>query len=716
MTVSEKPDFVVRTSRTGDGSISDPAATSRPTPVRADIQALRALAVLLVVIYHFFPGRVPGGFVGVDVFFVISGFLITSHLVTKPPRSGRQLAEFWGRRIRRLLPASFLVLAVTLVATVLWSPQTVWTNVAKQVAAAAAYIENWFLAGQAVDYLAADDAPSPVQHFWSLSVEEQFYLVWPIVVLFAIWFIRRRTRNADRVAVGSAIAVIVAVSLVASIWITATDPASAYFVSWTRAWELGLGGLAACVFPWVQRRLDGHRPARLVIAYGGLAMIAIAALSFTGAMPFPSYTAALPVAGTALVILAAIERGPLSPLRAMSWKPVQLVGDVSYSMYLWHWPALVLLPYALGHDPHRTAKVLAIVGAFALAWLTKVFIEDRFRGRKPLGQPLRRSFIFAVSGMVVIGLASAAVVATVNAQSAAAQAKLDHALNDPDSCFGSRALVNSDSCSPHGEKLLTSPVFAKEDKPAPYKDGCWIVGDFSDLKTCHYGSNDPHAKQIALIGNSHAGHWLPALEEIAKTEDWSITTYLISECYTVDVLVDYGTPERSQNCLDWNKNVIAEVPKKGYDLVVFSNRTWEKMPGKTREQTWAAAGEAYKRILTDWTNAGTPVLVLHDTPYATELKNVPDCVGAHLDDLSDCDGTRAREQVDPLADVAATMSRPNLKMLDLTDRICAGNTCYSVLGGVIVYFDRGHLSGTFVRSLTADIKRAADQLVRTPDH
>ncbi|UUT35746.1 acyltransferase family protein [Microbacterium elymi] len=223
--------------------------------------------------------------------------------------------------------------------------------------------------------------------------------------------------------------------------------------------------------------------------------IAIAAFTYTGALPFPSYTAALPVVGTALVLVAAIQRGPLSPLRAMSWQPVQVVGDVSYSMYLWHWPALVLLPYVLGHDLHRSTKVLAIIAAFVLAWLTKIFVEDRFRGRKPLGVPLRRSFIFALTGMIVIALASGAVVGTVSAQAAAAQSKLDHALNDADSCFGSRALVNATSCSPHGDKLLTTPVFAAQDKPKPYTDDCWILGDFSDQKTCHYGQATPKRRR-----------------------------------------------------------------------------------------------------------------------------------------------------------------------------------------------------------------------------
>ncbi|GAA3768309.1 acyltransferase family protein [Microbacterium kribbense] len=679
--------------------------------IRADIQALRAIAVLLVVAYHFFPGTVPGGFIGVDVFFVISGFLITGHLLSKPPQSPRMLADFWGRRIRRLLPASFLVLLATLVAMLLWAPQTIWSGISKEIAASALYVQNWFLAGQAVDYLAVDNAPSPVQHFWSLSVEEQFYLVWPVVVLIAIWLVRRHRRRTERQAVGVAIFVIVVASLIASVVITITDPAAAYFVSWTRAWELGLGGLGACLFPWVQQRVGESHAARVVVAYVGLVMIAVAAFSFTGAMPFPSYTAALPVVGTALVLVAGIGRGALSPLRVMAWRPVQIVGDSSYSMYLWHWAALVMLPYALGHALHRNGKLITIIVVFFLAWLTKVLVEDRLRGRRPLGVPLRRSFLFAAVGMLAFVLAAGGVVGFVNMRAAAAQSQLDTELNDPASCFGSRALVNANACTPHGKSLLTDPVFAAADQPAPYKDGCWVLGDFSDQKTCHYGSDLPDAKKVALVGNSHAGQWLPPLQQIAKKENWSITTYLISECYTVDRPIQFPSAQKMKNCSDWNDKVITDVQHSGYDLVVFSNRTAQPMPGMTEAQTFAAAQESYTRVLDEWLRTGTPVLVLRDTPYATELRNVPDCVATHLKDLSACDGTDARKQVDPLAAAAEAISAPNLSVLDETSRICAKGTCYSVLGGVIVYFDRGHMSATFATSLAPDIKSAADALL-----
>ncbi len=701
------------------------APAARAEHVRADIQALRAIAVGLVVAYHFFPGLVPGGFVGVDVFFVISGFLITSHLLNRPPRRARDLAEFWGRRIRRLLPASFVVLAVTLAATLLVAPQTVWENTAKQVAASALYVENWFLAGEAVDYLAADNAASPVQHFWSLSVEEQFYLVWPILVLAAAWVAIRRGVGV-RSAVATAIAIVIAGSFAVSVTLSVTDPAAAYFVSWTRAWELALGGLAACLFPGVQRALGDRSAVRTAAAWTGLAAIVFAAFAFSGALPFPGWIAAIPVVGTAIVLVAAVSPGRFSPLGAMSWRPAQFLGDTSYSVYLWHWPLVVLVPYALSRPLTWGEKGIAIAATLVLAWATKVWVEDRFRGRRPLGAPLRRSFAFMIVGMVVIAGAAGAVAYGVGAGQRAVEAEVEQKLTElferqhtspsddsaaPASCFAADALVHAE-CDPHGDELVTDPVFAAADKPAPYDDGCWILGSLADQKTCHYGSDLPGAKRVALVGNSHAGHWLPALQVLAAEHGWSITTYLISICYTVDVPIDFDSEGKSRNCSAWNDRVIDEVANEKYDLVVMSNYTANPLAGMDMAATMPAAERAYGRVIDGWADAGVPVLVLRDTPYAKDLENVPDCVAAHLDDLSACDGTRSRLQPDPLAAAAERRTGdPRIGLVDLTDRMCRGDVCYSVAGGVIVYFDRGHLTATFSQSLSPLIAPEAQRLL-----
>ncbi len=698
------------------------ASRQKSGEVRADIQALRAIAVAFVVAYHFFPVEFAGGFVGVDVFFVISGFLITSHLLSKPPRSGRDLAEFWGGRVRRLLPASFVVLLVSLAGTLAFAPITVWRDAAEQTIASVFYVENWFLAAETVDYLAEYNEPSAAQHFWSLAIEEQFYLVWPIVVLIAVAWAIRRGRE-QRAAVTVAISAIVLASFIASILITGRSEAEAYFVSWTRAWELGIGGLAACIFPWAQRFLGERTGLRTILAYLGLVGIFVTGFSYSRDLPFPGWIALLPVVSTAVVILATVTPGRLSPLPVLAWRPIQLTGDLSYSIYLWHWPAAVLLPYALGHSLPLWGRVVAIIGVFGLSWLTKLWVEDRFRSRMVFGEPLRRTYLFGLSGMLVIAALSLAVIGAVTATEQAEKDRAEQevaaevAAPTPD-CVASRALVNSDECDPHGEELLTTPVAASADQPAPYEDGCWILDDLDEQKTCTYGSDDPNARKVALVGNSNAGHWLPALQDIAAEENWNITTYLIVDCYTVEVPLQLANPAQSANCLTWNERVVDEVAHEQYDLVVFSNRTASPFEGMTMAETREAAPAAYGEVLQTWSEADVPVLVLRDVPRAGEIRSIPDCVEENLDNVAACDGTRERIPDDPLAVAARgriAAGDTSVAVLDLTDRFCAGETCYSVIGGVIAYFDRGHMTTTFARSLVPDLQPAADALLASSE-
>ncbi len=310
--------------------------------LRTDIQGLRAVAVSLVVIYHLVPSSLTGGFSGVDVFFVISGFLITLHLMQKPPSGGRDLAKFWGRRIRRLLPASLLVLTTTLVMSRLVAPDTQWGNTASQARAATLYVVNWLLARDSVDYLAAENAPSPVQHFWSLSVEEQFYFVWPILILGMVLLARRYRWNRDLAVLGG-LGVLVVVSLSYSIWETAHNPAAAYFVTPTRMWELGIGGLLAVVVAVRQRRHLPHllpESARVVLAWLGFAAIAWTAWAYTGGTPFPGWQALLPVVGTAVVI------GARSPMTRFSPGPLLAVRPIAVARRR----VLLGLPVALAAD------------------------------------------------------------------------------------------------------------------------------------------------------------------------------------------------------------------------------------------------------------------------------------------------------------------------------------------------------------------------------
>ncbi|HEU0257774.1 MAG TPA: acyltransferase, partial [Microbacteriaceae bacterium] len=394
---------------------------------RPEVQALRALAVALVVVFHLWPGALPGGFVGVDVFFVISGFLITGQLLREAGRLGRiRLGGFWARRVRRLLPAALASLAATGIATWLVAPQTVWRQYFSDIAASAAYVQNWHLVAQAVDYFAPSGA-SPVQNFWSLAVEEQFYLVWPLLLVVALVATRRRPGARRRAFVAVLGAASVA-SLIYCVVVSRDAAQIAYLSTLARGWEFGLGGLLALVLPRLSRL--GERAAsrngwaaalsgaRAALSWCGVAVIVVSAFLLNSGTAFPGAVALWPTLATCVVIAAGVPRGRWAPGRAMTLPAVQWLGGASYSLYLWHWPVIVLAPFAWERIAGRSApawsSLLVLALSLALAWASKRWIEDRTRtaafwsGPKPT-----RSFAVMAAGMMVVGGLALACAGTV---------------------------------------------------------------------------------------------------------------------------------------------------------------------------------------------------------------------------------------------------------------------------------------------------------------
>ena len=403
-----------------------------PAGFRADIQGLRALAVTLVLLYHLWPDALPGGYIGVDVFFVISGFLISQHLFREVRETGRvSVPAFWARRIRRLLPASLLVLAVTLVGTVIWMPANEKTSAFTDVGASALYVVNWLFARESIDYLAQDDAPSVVQHYWSLAVEEQLYVIWPILIvgiaLLVGAIIRRRGGapgwSAVRIALALALGLVFAGSLVFSATMTSTSPGEAYFNTFVRAWEFAGGALLALLvsrLPSMQESSAGLRAVvATVTAWIGIAMILVASFTYTDASSFPGPMALLPVVGTLMVIAAGAQQGRLSVSGISGWRPVASVGTWSYSIYLWHWPIIVLAPFALHHQLGDVDKWVVVGMAVLLGALSSRFVEDPARshrwGRRPW-----REFAFAVLVPVAIAIVAAMLVLAITSSNAEA--------------------------------------------------------------------------------------------------------------------------------------------------------------------------------------------------------------------------------------------------------------------------------------------------------
>ena len=696
-----------------------PRAPRTRTAFRTDIQALRALAILLVVLNHVWPTRLTGGYVGVDVFFVISGFLITGHLTGELARTGRvRLARFYARRIRRLLPAAFLALAVTAVLVFVFLPYPRWERNGWEILASATYVENWFLSAMSVNYSALNDAASAAQHFWSLSVEEQFYLVWPWLLLLATWAASRATRGrakgrADRRARARgwlfAVAVVGILSLGASVWFTAVAPNQAYFVTFTRAWEFAAGGAVALL----ASRWRWSAVARAVVGTAGFAGIVYAAITFNSATSFPGFAALLPALGTAAVIAA----GTGADRQWHDWvtasRPVQWLGDVSYSLYLWHWPLLVVMPFILGAELSFVTRCLVFVGALVLAALSRRFVEVPAQRWSGWRDTARRPVVFMVLGMVLVGgLAASMIIA--NAVRAEADRPPVSVTGAP--CKGPAALAPGAHCEGAFTKLDYSVMTNKNEYFFTPPECRWAdVLQYGDARTtmhCDFSGGAKGARTVWLIGDSHAQQWQGAIYDLARARHWRLTTSYLGGCPMADVAFQgfrspWG-PAEAGRCRTWSHDAADEIEKERPDLVITAMASRHQLvddgSGRSHDEQFISGLQAYWKR---WTARGTHVLAMADPPLNVEVRPA-DCLLLNEEDPVSC--ARPRSAAQPPDPVVAA-SRGDVRgvtALDLTDRFCDANLCYAAVGGIPVYFDADHLNLEYVRLLDPLVRGAVD--------
>ncbi|WP_295780601.1 acyltransferase family protein [uncultured Microbacterium sp.] len=677
---------------------------SRSVRILPEIQGLRAVAVALVVLFHLWPNRLPGGFVGVDVFFVISGFLITAHLLREVERTGRvRVIQFWGRRIRRLLPASLFVLAMIGVATFFVGPLSAWPTIFRHIAASSVYVENWALAADSVDYWAQAVAAPPTQHYWSLSVEEQFYFVWPIVfaaVALAVRAARGRFLGLARVVLG----VIVLASFAYSVWYSATNPSVAYFSTFTRAWEFGLGGMLALV-GLTELRL-GALP-RAIIGWVGIALIALAALIIRSSDPFPGAIALLPVVGTVAVILAGTTGARGSFDAAASWRPVQFIGDVSYSVYLWHWPLIVMLPWVLG--PLSTALKLAIiVASVILAYATKRFIEDPARNATWL--TARR----AVPTFLAAAAASALLVGASAVAPAVGQQMVASRLADANAfavttCAGATAVVDP-SCSADAAPVPAADIVFGDADPEIEK--CFSQDSNGELIRCSFGDAAAPAGRVALVGDSHAGALAPAMMRLAAERGWALDVYLKPGCpwsQTTRFRPDNNVAA-IENCSSWRDAASAALtdPNRHYDFVVTTsyaivgNMVEADAQGTPYDASVAGLRASWGDFIA---RTGAPVLVVRDNPNWD--RSPVDCLMATRNP-GECTESEAQAFSNPDPQIAAAAQTPGVGLIDLTEIYCPQGICAADLGGITAYRDAHHLSRSFALSLAPVLGQRID--------
>ena len=683
-----------------------PKPSIKQKAFRGDLQGLRAIAVIFVLLFHAEITGFQGGFIGVDIFFVLSGFLITKNLLDEEIRTGTiSISSFYAKRLRRLLPASVLVLITTLILGYFYLPPVLIPDLTRDVSAATLYISNFSFAARATDYFAANATPSPVLHFWSLSLEEQFYIFWPITVLLL-----SRTRFLARAAVRIFSLVTIFASLLFAVWLLPRSEPWAFFSLPTRAWQLALGALVATLVVRLEKL-------NFIIAWTlsliGLGAVVSSGLFIRSAANFPGWISLLPTVGAALVIAGGVQ-----PRRTFSWNllnlpPLQYIGKISYSLYLWHWPLFVIPMISLGHALSLSNKVILIAITFALSILTEKFVEAKFRfgflkTRKPM-----LTFFTSVLAMLVLISTSVGVKAEILHSKSHSGSSKPITLALPTSATRPKTM---DSKVP--EDLIPSLFQAKNDHPVIYSDHCNVqVNQLPTGASCIYGETTS-ATTVALFGDSHAMAWFPAINEISIKNHWKLYSQTMSACGPPDLRQwNNSAAIVMDNCPIWREAAIKRIIKaKPLFVLMTGTRAFAAVhdDGSVAQASENAGmwEPAMKRTLDKFKKAGIKVIMVSDVPYANGDPVV--CLSAHPDNSLAC--------ANPVS-VAIDSSWLNLERKVATSEkvpliepqmwVCPSDPCPVFIGNILIYLDGGHMTATFAEKLSAKLDLAIASALST---
>jgi peptidoglycan/LPS O-acetylase OafA/YrhL len=626
------------------------------TPFRPDIEGLRAVAVSLVVLYHAGVPFLTGGFVGVDIFFVISGYLITTLLVNELDSSGGiNFPRFYARRARRLLPALTLVVAIVCLTQVVIASPIAQMEVMKAALATILYSSNIYFTHIQLHYFSEALTSGPLLHTWSLAVEEQIYLVWPIVLLLLTRTIRSlRTRTM-------VIAAITGLSFVGCVWFTERNPVLTFFLSPFRAWEFSIGGVLAFVPPtW----LIAHGKLCKWLGTGGVIALLLCGMFVTDSASFPGYVAAIPVLATLAALQAGFVARSSLVVRMLSCRPMQFLGGISYSLYLWHWPILIAVPTIFLNDS-AAVRAACVALSVLLAAITHVTIENPVRFNSFLGS---RSLL----SLGIVGLCTMM-------------------------CIGGlmiwRVALN------HSTQFRKFTQ-VRNDVPAIYGMGCTADLEDSSPKLCSFGETSNPELSLVLFGDSHAAQWFPALKNITELRHWKLVTIIKSACPPINIKA-LSNAQAIEACEQWRRLAIVSIQQMRPDIVIMS--TSSRYPAQ--DNSGPIDGAEWQKGSRDTfiaiASRGTAVRVIRDTPHADY--DVPLCL-AQLE-------WNGRATCPPLnreaalsadiyqAEVRAAASVANVRVIDMSDAICGADRCETSQGGLVKFRDGDHLTSRYAASL-----------------
>lgn len=688
---------------TADALPAAPVKASAKAGYRPEIQGIRAIAALLVATFHIWLGRVSGG---VDVFFIMSGFLVTTTLLGHYARFGRIRPIYYLARLgRRLLPAALTVLLVVAIVTWFLLPKVSWARNAREIIASMFYYENWSLANSAVDYLAQFEDKTPVQHFWAMSVQGQFYLIW-LVIFLVVAFIVKSLATRRR-AVLIAFIVVFVLSFSWSLYEVAVNQPFAYFDTLARTWEFALGGIAALVLPMFSL----PKIWRAVLSWIGVVGIISCGLVLQVSDKFPGYAALWPTLSALCILLAGgAVHSRLSAARLLGTKPFVWLGNISYGVYLWHWPMLVVfLSLTNANAPGLRGGIAIIGGAIVLAWLTTKFIENpiarTYTTRK--ARPWLRPTLAGIAIVAILGGTTAASgVVTDNVDKDVAQ--LTTLLENPpldDPCFAANALISGKQECPlsiNRGSVIPNPVT----RTALQNEPCEGVTDpeFDNIRPCHFGTPEATAtKTILLVGDSHAQSIRAAVNGMAIANGWHGIAISQSGCIASTATRHYVSDSSAVKCRAWNDDLLKWVAEHPEIAAVFTMGSAGRVVETDNNERWEPVARA--GYLDEWKQFRATidhVIVIRDTPRAavSQAECVDRSLSIGLNSATSCAISKKEAVKYDAAAVAATDDGDDLtQIVDFTDNICDDSKCYPVVGGVWAYSDSVHLTQLFSKSL-----------------
>ena len=603
------------------------------------IQGLRALAAILVTVFH--ARLLPGGFIGVDIFYVISGYLITGLILREIEKTGTlDLRSFYQRRIKRLLPTSVFVLFVTAIFAWILFPPITRDALGRDLFAAATYISNYLFAWWQNDYQNLNATPSPFIHYWSLAVEEQFYLIWPIFILFL-------ARYGNKVILGG-IAITTLGSLLFSIYLTQVAPIWAFYSLPTRAWELGFGALLLFI-PETKKKMR-------ILPWLGFFGITFASLNFNENTAFPGKNALIPVIAT-VVLIASIKYWPplfndLSNSRVSQW-----LGGISYPLYLWHWPALVLPSSALGRPLRFYERFLCILLTIILAHFTSKYVEEPLRHKNLSPRTIYKGAIVTTASSLAIGTLIA---------------------------FSTSSIITT-----KGDISYQFDLVKVMEKPAVYGDDCHV--NYGETKSgfCTYGDKNS-SETIVLYGDSHAAQWFPTLEKLAKQRGFKLISLTKSACPAVDANRPDQGAFKQVHCTKWRQNSIERIAKiKPMAVITSSFQYFTPANERVSRATWWRDGQ--RKLLSDLTGSTDHLIYISDTPRP--LRDIPNCLASRNSRV--CDSTQ-KTRVSIIF---------GFEVVNPTPWLCS-SFCPAIIDGTVAYRDASHISVEMALKLLPKLEEA----------